>query len=320
MKNFDNSLKIGAKKFHQQRLFAEKLSQQYRKKFFLGNKIKSSLLERRKCPVCNIKNDDILFIKGGGTHKKCKKCEMIYLDPVFKDKSLEKFYKFNSDHQSLVSLNEKKFYYRMFLDGIKFIQKSKKIKTLLDIGCSNGLSLDVSKRLKIKTYGLEINKKEAEIASKKHIIFNESIFTFKEKMRFDTITMWDVIEHIKDVHRLLKKISSLLNKNGIFFFQTPKSNSLANSILHEKSNCFDGIEHVNLYSLKSLNIIAKKYNFKIISIRTVFSEIPIIDNYLNYENPYLGPSKTKKIFGFMNEKKLHNLLLGYKFQVLFKKL
>ncbi len=207
----------------------------------------------------------------------------------------------------------------MYEDGIKFIQKKKRIKTLLDVGCSNGISLDVSKSLGIKSYALELNKKEAKIAAKNHTVYNESVFTFSEKIKFDAITMWDVIEHIKEVHKLLQKISNMLNKNGIFFFQTPNSNSLANSILHEKSNCFDGIEHVNLYSLKCLKIIAKKNNFKIISIRTVFSEIPIIDNYLNFENPYLGPSKSKKLFNFMNEKKLHDSLLGYKFQVIFRK-
>ena len=167
---------------------------------------------------------------------------------------------------------------------------------------------------------MELNKKEAEIASKKHTVFNESVFEFKNKLKFEAITMWDVIEHIKNTHKLLKKVSGLLVKNGIFFFQTPNAKSLANTVLHEKSNCFDGIEHVNLFSLKSLSIIAKKNNFKILSIRTVFSEIPIIDNYLNFDTPYMGPSNSKKLLTFFDEKKIHKLLLGYKFQVIFKKL
>lgn len=317
---FDISLKVGAKKFHQNRKKSEKLSKKYRNKYISGNKIKKKFLENRKCPVCNIDNKNALFTKGGGVHKKCQKCEIIYLDPVFKDKSLENFYKFNIDNQSQTSLNEKKFYLQMFKDGIKSILKIKKVKSLLDIGCSNGISLDASKGYKIKSYGLELNRKEAKIASKKHTIFNDSIFTFDKKIKFDVITMWDVIEHIKDVNKLLKKISYLLSNNGLFFFQTPNAHSLANKIMHEKSNCFDGIEHVNLYSLKSLNILAKRHGFKIVHLRTVFSEIPILDNYLNFDNAYLGPSKSKKLLKLIDEKKLHDLLLGYKFQAIFKKL
>ena len=318
--SFDGSLKLGAKKFHKKRQFAYNLTQIYRKKFFKSGKIKKKLLEKRNCPICETKNNTILFLKGGGTHKKCKKCEMIYLDPVFKDKELENFYKFNIDNQSKVSLNEKKFSLRMFESGIKNIIKRKKIKTLLDIGCSNGLSLDVAKKNKIKTFGMELNEKEAVIAEKKHKIYRSSIFKFKDKIKFDAITMWDVIEHIKNTNKLLKKISGMLNKNGLFFFQTPNANSLANSILHDKSNCFDGIEHVNLFSLKSINLIAKKNKFKIIDVRTVISEISIIQNYLNFSDPYLGDSKSKKLFNILDETKLHNLLLGYKYQIIFKKI
>jgi len=316
---FDASLKLGAKQLHKKRQFGFKQGEKYRKKFMDGPKIKKKLLENRDCPVCKTKNKNVLFIKGGGTHRVCKKCQLIYLNPVFKDKELDNFYKNNIDNQSQVTLNEKDFYIKMFDDGIKYILKKKKIKSLLDVGCSNGLSLDVSQRKKIKSYGLELNDKEATIAEKKHKIYRCSILEFKEKIKFDAITMWDVIEHIKDTHKLLNKISKMLNKGGIFFFQTPNANSLANSIMHERSNCFNGIEHVNLFSLKSINLIAKKNGFKIVGLRTVFSEIPIIQNYLNFEDPYLGDARNKKLFNLIDEKKLHALLLGYKFQVIFKK-
>ena len=164
-----------------------------------------------------------------------------------------------------------------------------------------------------------MNEQEAKIAERNHKIYRCSIFKFSEKFKFDVITMWDVIEHIKNTRSLLKKVYKMLNKGGLFFFQTPNAHSLANSILHDKSNCFDGIEHVNLFSLKSISMISKKNKFKIIDIRTVISEIPIIQNYLNFDNPYLGDSKSKKLFNKIDEKKMHQLLLGYKFQVILKK-
>lgn len=317
--SFDASLKLGSKKLHEKRELALDLDRKYRKKFFVSGTIKKSLVEKRDCPICKFKNKKILFVKDGGTHKKCKKCEIIYLDPAFKDKELENFYKFNVDSQSTITANEKAFYIKMYSGGIKNILKKRKIKTLLDVGCSTGLSLDLAKKNNIKTYGIELNDKEATIAEKNHKIYRCSIFKFSEKIKFDVITMWDVIEHIKDTHALLRKIHKMLKKGGLFFFQTPNAHSLANSILHDRSNCFDGIEHVNLFSLKSINMISKKNKFKIIDIRTVISEIPIIQNYLNFENPYLGDSKCKKLFSQIDEKKMHDLLLGYKFQAILKK-
>ena len=103
--SFDGSFKLGAKKFHKKRQFAYNLTQIYRKKFFKSGKIKKKLLEKRNCPICKTKNNAILFLKGGGTHKKCKKCEMIYLDPVFKDKELE----IEDFALELINLQEKRF-------------------------------------------------------------------------------------------------------------------------------------------------------------------------------------------------------------------
>jgi SAM-dependent methyltransferase len=208
----------------------------------------------------------------------------------------------------------------MFSSGLSTLKSSKKkINNLLDIGCSNGIFLDLVNKNNIQTHGIELNKKEYEISSKKHNVDCASIFSYSSKIKYDCITMWDVIEHIKDTHKLLRKIKSLLNPNGLFFFQTPNANSLASTILHEKCNMFDGIEHCNLFSLKSIKMIAKKHSFQVKKINTVISEIPIINNHLNFDDPYLGKNRDKKILNTISEKVLHKKLLGYKFQAVLQK-
>jgi hypothetical protein len=133
--------------------------------------------------------------------------------------------------------------------------------------------------------------------------------------------MWDVIEHIKDGNKFLKKIKKKLNKGGLLFIQTPNISSLAARVMHEKCNVFDGIEHVNLYSFQTMKILAKKNGFEILNSESVISEIPIISNYLNYTDPYFGENDYKDtILGLINEKKLHQNKLGYKMQVILKKL
>ena len=77
-------------------------SLKYRNKF-LDNKTglyKKKYTERRSCPVCNSNNKIRIFQKEGGFFVKCNKCTMVYLDPVFKDKELIKYYKNNIPIQS----------------------------------------------------------------------------------------------------------------------------------------------------------------------------------------------------------------------------
>lgn len=321
--NPDRAIKVGAKKVHVARKFMYNQVERTHQKY-MGNDgfYKPNLLEdRKKCPLCKNKNILFIFKKRGGTYFICKNCELIFLNPVFTDKNLIKYYKNLHDAQSKVTLKEKKFYSRIYLSGIQMINKfAKKKDYAFDIGCSNGLFLDLLKKHGWNnTHGQELNKKEAEVAKKNHKIFSEEISSMKDYGIYNLATLWDVIEHIKDGENFLKQIHKLLNKKGYLFIQTPNVKSLAASIMHEKCNVFDGLAHVNLYNFKNLDTLAKISGFKKICSQTILSEIPIINNFIHYQNPYFGNIKEKKILNILNEKKIHKSFLGYKTQALYQK-
>lgn len=322
---FDLALNIGAKKLHSSRKSFVKATDLYHK-LWCDNKgnIKKHLLEKRECPLCYKKSYKFLFMKSGGRYVRCLSCNLIFLNPCFKDKYLEKYYQNMHTMQADTVKKESKFYNRIYNFGLATINKSinTKEKKILDIGCSSGYFLDIAKKQKWKTYGVELNKKEITKAIKNHFVVNENFFNLKKhfKFKFDAITMWDVIEHIKDCNKLLQNLRKMLNTDGIFFFQTPNVDSLAARILQEKCNVFDGFEHVNLFNEHNVFKLAKNNGFKVISIESVISEIPIINNYLNYEDPYFGNIKEKNILkNTITEKELHKNFLGYKIQVIFKK-
>jgi 2-polyprenyl-3-methyl-5-hydroxy-6-metoxy-1,4-benzoquinol methylase len=322
--NFDLALKIGSKKLHIKRQKQLDKTYQYHKFFHDKNgNIDSKYLELRNCPICNKNNFVFLFIKNGGNYVQCKSCQLAYLNPCFTDVHLESYYRKMGIAQSSTVEDESPFYRKIYSYGIKNINKfikPKKEINILDLGCSSGFFLDIAKQKGWKTFGIELNEKEIEIAKQNHNVKNINLHEAQKEfnLKFDVITMWDVIEHVKDPHKLLKKIRKNLKPGGLFFFQTPNMNSLAARILKEKCNVFDGIEHVNLFNENNINTIAKKNKFKVLLVESVISEIPIISNYLNYDHPYLGNSKEKKVLGIINDKILHKKYLGYKIQVVFK--
>ena len=84
---------------------------------------------------------------------------------------------------------------------------------------------------------------------------------------------------------------------------------------------FDGIEHVNLYSYKAIEKLAAECGFQILYHETVISEIGIMNNYLNYDDPYLGGSTNlNNIVGLINEEALHSAKMGYKMQLVLGKI
>jgi 2-polyprenyl-3-methyl-5-hydroxy-6-metoxy-1,4-benzoquinol methylase/rubredoxin len=279
--------------------------------------------EKRTCPVCGSKNELEIFFKEGGRYVKCKDCTMVYLNPVFKDFAITEYYESNHSEQSeVVESDTDNFYVNIYNNGLDDIQSvSEKISTILDVGCSSGSFLDLAKKRDLKTYGVELNKTEYEFAKKKgHAVHNELLQNISFKEKFDVVTLWDVFEHLIDGEFYLNEIKKILNTNGKIFLQIPSSDSLAAKILREKCNMYDGLEHVNLYGVKTIKMLAEKCNFEVLSLKTVISEIGVINNYLSYEDPYLGSTSNKTFIpNVIDEKQIHETLQGYKLQVILGK-
>ena len=108
----------------------------------------------------------------------------------------------------------------------------------------------------------------------------------------------------------------MLKPNGKIFLQIPSADALAAKMLKEECNMFDGLEHVNLYSHRSLKTLADRCDLAVISIETVIAEIGVMNNYLSYQSPYFGDaSPASSVIDLISEEQIHKNLLGYKFQV-----
>lgn len=281
--------------------------------------------KKRVCPVCSSSSYIKVFSKEGGTYVKCENCTMIYLNPVFTNDAIVEYYQINHTEQSeVVEADTDNFYINIYNSGLDNIEKTTtNISKILDIGCSSGTFLDLAKKRGLTTYGIELNKAEFEFTkNKEHVVFNELLENINFDTKFDAITMWDVFEHIIDGESYLNRMKDLLNESGVIFLQIPSSDSLAAKILQEHCNMYDGLEHVNLYGVETIKRLANKCNLEVLSLKTIISEIGVINNYLSYENPYLGNTKNKQFIpNLINEEELHETLQGYKLQVIlgFKK-
>ena len=276
--------------------------------------------KKRNCPVCGSSNELKIFFKEGGRYVKCKDCTMVYLNPVFQDFALKEYYELNHVEQSVVvEKDTDNFYVNLYSNGLDDIKNSsQKTSTILDIGCSSGTFLDLARERGMNTFGIELNQKEYEFAKQKgHRVYNELLENINFSKKFDVVTLWDVFEHLIDGEFYLNEIKKVLSQDGRIFLQIPSSDSLAAKILREKCNMYDGLEHVNLYGIETIKILAKKCDLEILSMKSVISEIGVINNYFNNEDPYLGTTKNKTFIpNLIDENTVHQTLQGYKLQII----
>jgi 2-polyprenyl-3-methyl-5-hydroxy-6-metoxy-1,4-benzoquinol methylase len=313
-----------AKKLHEKRKNSYQLVDEYHKKFVDGTtgKLFDHLKETRNCPVCDSNLAVHIFDKSASSYFKCSSCSMVYLNPIMTQKATIDYYTNLNTGQGDTVSEDTGFYTEIYSLGIDSIENNIKGGRILDIGCSTGFFLDIAKNRGWDTVGIELGLDEAIVAeSKGHKLFKNTIDVLSDDEQFDAITMWDVLEHIPDGIDQINKIRTHLKEKGILFFQIPNSDSLAAKVMRSACRMFDGLEHTNLYNPKTVEIIAEKCGFKIMNIRSVISEIAVMNNYLDYLNPYFGTSQYEnKMLNLIDENFIHENFLGYKLQVTLEKI
>ena len=142
---------------------------------------------------------------------------------------------------------------------------------LLDIGCGAGFFLNSAKERGWNCHGLEILPEYIKYAKENFALENirfESLdepLTYDENT-FDVITLWDLIEHLRNPLKSLKQINRVMKPGGLLVIWNP---NVKNSILLKENWIgYKTLQHLYFFSRDSLNTMLGKLGFKIISLKT----------------------------------------------------
>lgn len=273
------------------------------------------------CPTCNCQRNEPLFTKSIGEYAYCPKCDHIFLlNPLSPEKLIEFYANYPTSslewHQ-----NESEFYRRIYQIGIELFDSHRNGRRLLDIGCSSGYFLSIAAQQGFEAFGIEPNAQEARYALNNGInLIGSTVDSLPASLDpFDIITLWDVLEHIRQPVCYLSALRPLLNNDGLIFVQVPTSDSLAARIMRADCNMFDGIEHQTLFSSSSLDSAFEQAGFTRMAKNSVISEIHAITNYLSYQaDPYLDSPLSPFKSDFLSDNMLESSGLGYKIQAVYR--
>ena len=135
-------------------------------------------------------------------------------------------------------------------------------KTLLDIGAGTGSFLESAKQNGWNVYGIEPGKKARDLAKKKGLKLKESL-DLMEKRRFQVITLWHVLEHLPDLESQIKKITSLLEKDGTLIIAVPNFQSYDARYYKEYWAAYDVPRHLSHFSQLSIKKLFSKNGMKL---------------------------------------------------------
>lgn len=229
------------------------------------------------CPVeCNssVKATDIILEQG--YLERCTECNQLFSQCTTIDfnSSMEEFNISNGTWPPPENVNSLERSTKKTLQNITNLtgQKLSQLK-LLDVGCSNGAFIFTANKLGIQCEGIE-PAKEAALAAQKAGLkvchgYLEEVGLQKES--YDIITLFEVIEHLKNPVKLLNECNRLLKNDGIMVIRTANTDSWTVKLLKGKWHYFNISGHgghISFFCKKSMTAIAMKTGFKMARFNT----------------------------------------------------
>tara|TARA_B110000259_G_scaffold150566_1_gene170041 strand:+ start:3024 stop:3947 length:924 start_codon:yes stop_codon:yes gene_type:complete len=251
----------------------------------------------RRCPVCFDSNKNSVIFQNENIDKKkitsftyasrknpefmchemvrCLNCDLVYVTVPPDKLKLSEAYHAADYYNSEEALDAAETYIKHSNEVLSKLNLKSKI---LEIGSGSGDFLySLKKKGFINLTGIEpsisaINSAHPEIKS--HL--QEGIFQvddFKE-MNYDLVCCFMTMEHVYDPREITESVNKILKKGGYFVIVIHNYRSLVNRILGKKSPIID-IEHMQLFSKKSIKLLLNNTNYQDIHIKSVCNRYSI---------------------------------------------
>lgn len=253
----------------------------------------SGAIEEVVCPICDQPPQAKLVYRrdNGVTIWQCPACEVMYASPRFSEEALLAIYETPdffpaADLEKFANFSHEKWQASGAETYVVSALKAANIKKylapgdrILDVGCGIGLFVLEGRHQGFRTEGVEPSRMLTDIARARIgiDIHNQLIEDFSPGYRFHGVGLWDVLEHVYDPLRILKRCFELTEDNGYIFVSVPNFAGLADrlqTMLHRIRLRRCGFKHfgfpwhVYSYNRRSLGLLLAKAGYTLVSFET----------------------------------------------------
>jgi 2-polyprenyl-3-methyl-5-hydroxy-6-metoxy-1,4-benzoquinol methylase len=220
-----------------------------------------------QCPVCTATASKELFVLRGFSHRQCRGCGFIFVNPRLSDEGARIYY--NSEYyRQYCDNNERPInevfgpYCRTFGPGLPdFVERLRTLcprGRVVDVGCGLGALLASLPATDFERVGVEYNEAAARFA-REH--FGLRIVPDLADLRgagtgFDLVTAIEVIEHVADPLACMQDLAQMLRPTGVLVVTTPNIGGLDYHLHGRQCAHFCAPSHVNFFTVETLTRLA----------------------------------------------------------------
>jgi 2-polyprenyl-3-methyl-5-hydroxy-6-metoxy-1,4-benzoquinol methylase len=270
-----------------------------------------------KCNLCGGDDYHLLISSGDRFYKirypifhivECNICGLVYINPQPSTEELKKHYpKDYGPHQNnfiLLKYNKFLSFLKKKYNSFKKNNKNKSLpqitdfstKNFLDFGCGSGAYLEKMKRLhpNWNLYGLDNSELACQNTKEKgfRVFCGDLLGVELPSNFFDEVYMGQVIEHVNDPRKTIRKLNSIMKVDGLLTMGTPNIDSLAAKTFKSYWFALEVPRHLYLFSRKTLSGILEEEGFRVAIVkydREPKTAIRSIDYFLGGNSVNINP-------------------------------
>jgi 2-polyprenyl-3-methyl-5-hydroxy-6-metoxy-1,4-benzoquinol methylase len=229
---------------------------------------------KNTCVLCNRSYSTVIeHCEEGYKVVKCLGCGLVYVDPIPKKELLEKAYL--AEYYTPWLETQRKKRRKMWKTRISTLNSfSERKGNLLDVGCGEGLFLELARRDGWDVTGTEISPFAVKYGKERldlNILQGELIdIEFTDKS-FNAVTIWHVLEHTRNPIIVLKEIRRIIKDDGVLIMAIPNLNNILSQwayrlVIGKRRHLFDPSDrelHLYHFTTESIKLALEKTGFRV---------------------------------------------------------
>lgn len=254
--------------------------------------------------------------------RECLTCKLMVLDPMPSEDELHAVYNEGYfENEKLTQADPSRVYgyvdyiserinkqkgYRGICEELRRLSLSQKARPrLLDYGCGLGFFLDAAYEYGFDVEGVEFNRFALEYIRNR---YRYTVYGPDEPLPpepYDVLTMFDVIEHLREPFAMLDTARDRLAPDGILVVSTMDSTSVTSRLMGKRLEDFRRIsEHLFFFDRANLSSILAQHGFDVLKVASIGHsfELRLLASRLRATLPLVGAPMQwfLRVFPFMN--------------------
>jgi 2-polyprenyl-3-methyl-5-hydroxy-6-metoxy-1,4-benzoquinol methylase len=203
---------------------------------------------------------------------RCRRCRMIYANPVPAEFASGEYYdRAGGDYYLSPAKLESDYAAVRFERELRLFRRHCQGGAVLDVGCSSGAFLfQLNQRFpgRYQVLGTDVSGPPLDYAESHGVAVMRGSFLEQDfgGRQFDAVTFWAVLEHLAEPQEFLVKAASVLKPSGLCFVLVPNMESLAGRLLGARYR-YVYPQHLNYFTTVTLRKLVEE-RFSVIESRS----------------------------------------------------